>query len=75
MYLVIMLLYVICYTAMIDSGLGPVRINNLLTTLNIQPIKNKNLKHMENRAGTAICEVADESCDMAAIQAYSQEMK
>ncbi|XP_053400079.1 uncharacterized protein LOC123542175 isoform X3 [Mercenaria mercenaria] len=41
-------------TAMIDSLGGPVRVNNFLSTLNVKPICNRNLKKMEERAGEAI---------------------
>ena len=59
---------------MIDTGLGPTRVNNFLTTLNMKPINHRNLKKMERRAGAAVEEVAEESARRAAKAAFDQEM-
>ena len=41
-------------SAMIDSLGGPKRVNNFLSTLNLKPVSNKNLKKMEVRAGEVV---------------------
>ena len=63
------------FSAMIDNVGGPVRVNNFLTTLNLKPICNRNLKMMEERAGEAIEEVAIDSTRQAACDAYQMEME
>ena len=60
---------------MVDSIGGPVRVNNLLSTLNIPEIQSKNLKHIENRAGDLITTYAKDSTRKAADEAYKDEMK
>lgn len=61
--------------AMIDSLGGPNRVNNFLSTLNIKPIDQKNLKSMERRAGQKIEEVAKRSMELAATETYKLEME
>lgn len=61
--------------AMIDSLGGPNRVNNFLSTLNIKPIDQKNLKSMERRAGQKIEEVAKRSMELAATEIYKLEME
>lgn len=61
--------------AMIDSLGGPNRVNNFLSTLNIKPIDQKNLKSMERRAGQKIEEVAKRSMELAATDTYKLEME
>ncbi|KAH3805401.1 hypothetical protein DPMN_133704 [Dreissena polymorpha] len=53
----------------------PVNVNNLLTTLNITLIANRNLKKMEARAGDAIKKISTASSNNAAIDAYEKEME
>ncbi|KAH3853716.1 hypothetical protein DPMN_096248 [Dreissena polymorpha] len=53
----------------------PVKVNNLLTTLNITLIANRNLKKMEARAGEAIKKISTASSNKAAIDAYEKEME
>ena len=55
---------------MVDSIGGPVRMNNLLSTLNIPDIQDKNLKFMERRAGDLIETIATESTRAAANEAF-----
>ncbi|XP_053374280.1 uncharacterized protein LOC128545997 [Mercenaria mercenaria] len=62
-------------TAMIDSIGDPVRVNNFLSTLNIQPIVNSNLKKMERRAGDVVEKVAQQSAAAAAKDAFTKEME
>ncbi|XP_045211082.2 uncharacterized protein LOC123562513 isoform X1 [Mercenaria mercenaria] len=62
-------------TAMIDSLGGPVRVNNLLSTLNVKPICNRNLKKMEERAGEAIEAHSVHSTNQAALQAFEKEIE
>jgi len=59
---------------MIDNIGGPGRVNNFLTTLNVPPICNRNLKSMERRAGSVVEAVADISMRKAAEEAYHAEM-
>lgn len=59
--------------AMIDSLGGPNRVNNFLSTLNIKPLDQKNLKSMERRAGQQIEVVAKRSMELAAT--YKLEME
>lgn len=61
--------------ALIDSLGGPTRVNNFLSTLNIKPIDQKNLKSMERRAGQKIEEVATRSMELAATETYKLEME
>lgn len=61
--------------AMIDSLGGPNRVNNFLSTLNIKPIDQKNLKSMERRAGLKNEEVAKGSMELAATETYKLEME
>lgn len=61
--------------AMIDSLGGPNRVNNFLSTLNIKPIDQKNLKSMERRTGQKIGEVAKRSMELAATETYKLEME
>ena len=49
------------FPAMIDVIGGAPKVNNILTTLNIRPISEKNRKKMERRAGEAIEEFAEEN--------------
>ena len=60
---------------MIDSLGGPVRVNNVLSTLNLKTINVKNLKSMENRAGRTVEMVSKESTHAAANEAFKQEME
>jgi len=60
---------------MIDSIGGPQRVNNMLTTLNLPFISNKNLKVMKRQAGAMIEEFADDSMQQAAVRAFEQEMR
>ncbi|XP_052695763.1 uncharacterized protein LOC128174187 [Crassostrea angulata] len=62
-------------TAMIDSIGGPVKVNNTLSTLNIPPIGEKNLKCMERRAGEVVEKVAGMSTLNAAKEAFEMEMQ
>lgn len=59
---------------MIDSIGGPTRVNNMLTTLNLKSISDKNLKKMERRAGVFIEEYASGSMKHAAQKSYNDEM-
>lgn len=61
--------------ALIDSLGGPTRVNNFLSSLNIKPIDQKNLKSMERRAGQKIEEVAKRSMELAATETYKLEME
>lgn len=61
--------------AMIDRLGGLNRVNNFLSTLNIKPIDQKNLKSMERRAGQKIEEVAKRSMELAATDTYKLEME
>lgn len=61
--------------AMIDSLGGPNRVNNFLSTLNIKPIDQKNLKSMERRAGQKIEAVAKRSMELAATDTNKLEME
>lgn len=63
------------FSAMIDSVGGCGKVNNLLSTLNIHPVNNRNLKNIERRAGEFVEKVADESLDKAAKEAFNQEMR
>ncbi|XP_060553342.1 uncharacterized protein LOC132714462 isoform X2 [Ruditapes philippinarum] len=60
--------------AMIDSVGGAGKVNNLLSTLNIQPIHRKNLKHIERRSGSFVEDVAENSIRSAAKDAFKKEM-
>ena len=60
---------------MIDSLGCPVRVNNLLATLDMKSIDNRNLKKMETRAGEAIEAHAVESTRKAALDAFGKEME
>ena len=60
---------------MIDSLGGPVRVNNLLATLDMKSIDHKNLQKMEKRAGEAIEAHAVESTRKAALDAFRKEME
>lgn len=60
---------------MIDSIGGPVKVNNMLSTLNIPPIGEKNLKCMERRAGEVVEKVAGMSTLNAAKEAFEMEMQ
>ncbi|KAH3741768.1 hypothetical protein DPMN_048495 [Dreissena polymorpha] len=46
----------------------PVKVNNFLTTLNITPIANRNLKKLEARAGEAIKKISTASSNKAATE-------
>lgn len=63
------------FSAMIDSIGGPVKVNNMLSTLNIKPISNKNLMKMQRRAGAAVETVSKRLAKEAAAKAFQQEMK
>ena len=60
---------------MIDSMGGAHKVNNFLTTLNLPPIANKNLKKMERRAGPHIENVADQAERDAAKATFQAEQK
>ncbi|XP_060572015.1 uncharacterized protein LOC132730175 [Ruditapes philippinarum] len=62
-------------TAMIDSLGGPVRVNNVLSALNLKTISDKNLQKMEKRAGEVIECLAEESTSTAAKEVYRKEME
>jgi len=47
------------FPAMIDSVGGPVRVNNLLSTLNVPTISNARLKEMERRTGAVVEQVTE----------------
>ncbi|KAH3828744.1 hypothetical protein DPMN_130726 [Dreissena polymorpha] len=53
----------------------PVKVHNLLTTLNVRLIAKRNLKKMEARAGEAIKKISTASSNKAAIDAYVKEME
>ncbi|KAH3711981.1 hypothetical protein DPMN_071658 [Dreissena polymorpha] len=53
----------------------PVKVNHFLTSLNITPIANRNLKKTEARAGEAIKKISTASSSKAAIDAYEKEME
>ncbi|XP_053372727.1 uncharacterized protein LOC123560237 isoform X2 [Mercenaria mercenaria] len=59
---------------MIDNVGGPQRVNNLLTTLNIPSINNKNLKVMEKRAGVMIEQFADDNMKEESFKAFEKEV-
>lgn len=63
------------FLAMIDSVGGPVKVNNLLSTLNLQPINSRSLKCMERRAGNTIEKIANVSMQKATHEAYNKEMQ
>ena len=70
------MIFILCiFSAMVDSMGGPQRVNNVLSTLNLPVISNKNLKKMERRAGKMIEEYAEESMKRASFSAYDQEMR
>lgn len=73
--LLIILFVLFIFTAMIDSIGGPVKVNNMLSTLNIPPIGEKNLKCMERRAGEVVEKVAGMSTLNAAKEAFEMEMQ
>ena len=60
---------------MIDSLGGPVRVNKLLSTLNLKSVGNKSLKSMERRAGNVIETVDSISTKSAAREAFTKEME
>lgn len=72
-YFILFILFI--FTAMIDSVGGPVKVNNMLSTLNIPPIGEKNTKCMERRAGEVVEKVAGMSTQNAAKQAFEMEMQ
>lgn len=71
----IILFVLFIFTAMVDSIGGPVKVNNTLSTLNIPPIGEKNLKCMEMRAGEVVEKVAGMSTLNAAKEAFEMEMQ
>lgn len=73
--ILIILFVLFIFTAMIDSIGGPVKVNNMLSTLNIPPIGEKNLKCMERRAGEVVEKVARMSTLNAAKEAFEMEMQ
>lgn len=73
--ILIILFVLFIFTAMIDSIGGPVKVNNMLSTLNIPPIGEKNLKCMERRAGEVVEKVAGMSTLNAAKEAFEMEMQ
>lgn len=60
--------------AMIDSVGGPQRMNNVLATLNLPTVNNKNLKVMERRAGEMIEKFADKNMTSESQKAFREEM-
>lgn len=58
---------------MIDSVGGPVKVNNMLSTLNIPPIGKKKLKYKERRAGEVVETVAGMSTQNAIKEAFEME--
>lgn len=73
--ILIILFVLFIFTAMIDSIGGPVKVNNMLSTLIIPPIGEKNLKCMERRAGEVVEKVAGMSTLNAAKEAFEMEMQ
>lgn len=73
--ILIILFVLFIFTAMINSIGGPVKVNNMLSTLNIPPIGEKNLKCMERRAGEVVEKVAGMSTLNAAKEAFEMEMQ
>lgn len=73
--ILIILFVLFIFTAMIDSIGGPVKVNNMLSTLNIPPIGENNLKCMERRAGEVVEKVAGMSTLNAAKEAFEMEMQ
>lgn len=73
--ILIILFVLFIFTAMIDSIGGHVKVNNMLSTLNIPPIGEKNLKCMERRAGEVVEKVAGMSTLNAAKEAFEMEMQ
>ncbi len=63
------------FLGMIDSLGGSTRVNNLLATLNLKTINDKNLKGMERRAGPGILMYADKSMKAAADASFKAEME
>lgn len=59
---------------MIDSLGAPNLENNILSTLNIKPIDQKNLKSMECRAGQKMEEAAKQSKESATTETYKLEI-
>jgi hypothetical protein len=64
----------IFFLAIIDSVGGHVKVNNMLSSLNLQTIDHKNLDKMERRAGRLEEAVAEQSERTAAKDAFSKEM-
>ncbi|KAH3877497.1 hypothetical protein DPMN_001368 [Dreissena polymorpha] len=58
------------YKSVWQAGEG----NNFLTTLNVTPIANINLKKMEARDGDATKKISTASSNKAAIDAYEKDM-
>ena len=50
---------------MIQCGIGPTQLNNLLTAMNLPSIWAKVLKHHKNEASEAITAVAVKACNKA----------
>lgn len=73
--ILIILFVLFIFTAMIDSIGGPVKVNNMLSTLNIPPIGEKNLKCMERRAGEVVEKVSGMSTLNAAKEAFEMDMQ
>jgi len=59
---------------MVDTLGGAVRVNNLLSALDLKVINHNNLKSMEGRAGEVIEAFANSSSQKAAEDAYKKEM-
>ena len=60
---------------MIDSVGGPDRLNNLLSTLNIKPLKKRTLKNVEWRGGSYVEAVAKNSMQKAAKASFEMEIE
>lgn len=73
--ILIILFVLFIFTAMIDSIGGPVKVNNMLSTLNIPPIGETNLKCMERRAGEVVEKVSGMSTLNAAKEAFEMDMQ
>lgn len=59
------MLYVIGILAVVHTGLGPVQVNNLLTTINLPPVDPTTLKWREYKIDSTLETIAKLSCNEA----------
>lgn len=55
-------MFIIGILAVVHTGLGPVQVNNLLTTLNLPPVDPTTLKRWEYKIGSTLETIAKLSC-------------